>query len=75
MPRYTPAEIRGEVLQTVKEDVQRRFVIGPTVEREFWEAERAQMALDRGPCEYESVAFLPLLTQIKGLRRGNTWRR
>jgi hypothetical protein len=33
MPSCTPAEIRGEILQTVKEDVQRRFVVGTTVER------------------------------------------
>ncbi|KAF2672503.1 phosphotransferase enzyme family protein [Microthyrium microscopicum] len=49
MPNCTPAEINGEVSQVVKDDIRRRFVLGPTVEREFWEEERAQMDLDRGP--------------------------
>ncbi|CBY01477.1 hypothetical protein LEMA_P002640.1 [Plenodomus lingam JN3] len=49
MPNCAPAEIRGEVSLAVREDVRRRFVIGPTVEREFWEDERAQMSLDRDP--------------------------
>ncbi|KAH8726640.1 kinase-like domain-containing protein [Phaeosphaeriaceae sp. PMI808] len=56
IPNCAPAEIRGQVSPAVKEDVRRRFVIGPTVEREFWEEERAQMALDRGPCKCESAA-------------------
>ncbi|KAH7386943.1 kinase-like domain-containing protein [Phaeosphaeria sp. MPI-PUGE-AT-0046c] len=49
MPNYDPAEIRGQVSAAVKKDVRRRFVVGPTVEREFWEDERTQIALDRGP--------------------------
>ena len=58
MPNCAPAEIRGEVSLAVKEDVRRRFVVGPTVEREFWEDERAQMALDRGPCKCESATAI-----------------
>lgn len=57
MPNCAPAEIRGEVSLAVREDVRRRFVIGPTVEREFWEDERAQMSLDRDPCEYKSTTI------------------
>ncbi|KAF1843821.1 uncharacterized protein K460DRAFT_286920 [Cucurbitaria berberidis CBS 394.84] len=49
MPNYAPTEIRGQVSPAVKEDVRHRFVVGPSVEREFWEDGRAQMALDRGP--------------------------
>ncbi|KAH7381551.1 kinase-like domain-containing protein [Pyrenochaeta sp. MPI-SDFR-AT-0127] len=49
MPNCAPAEIRGQVSPAIKEHVRHRFVVGPTVEREFWEDERAQMALDRGP--------------------------
>lgn len=29
---------------------------GPAAERGFWEDERAQMSLDRGPCDYESAS-------------------
>jgi hypothetical protein len=58
MPHCAPAEIRGQVSPAVDEDVRGRFVVGPTVEREFWEDERAQTALDHGPCEYESAAAI-----------------
>lgn len=51
MPEYAPVEIKGPVSLAVKEDVRRRYVVGPTVAREFWEDERAQMTLDRGPCK------------------------
>lgn len=57
MPSCSPAEVEVDVSEATMEDVRHRFVIGPTVEREFWEDERAQMALDRGPCKQEWGSF------------------
>ncbi|KAJ4304590.1 hypothetical protein N0V90_000116 [Kalmusia sp. IMI 367209] len=45
------AEIQGDVTQSMKEDVAKRFVIGPVVDRTFWHRERASMEIDRGPWE------------------------
>lgn len=42
-----------------------RFVGDPTVEREFWENERVQMALDCGPCE-SICHFLSLSNPSEG---------
>ena len=35
-----------------------RFAIGPVVEREYWNRERAVMDIDRGPCRYHPSSFL-----------------
>jgi hypothetical protein len=50
-PGCEKAEIIGEVPQSLKEEVENRFVIGPVVDRGFWHRERASMDIDRGPCE------------------------
>lgn len=53
---------RGDIDQTLSRDIlvdgtrQDRFVLGPSVSAAFWEAERLDMDIDRGPCE--SVAFM-----------------
>jgi hypothetical protein len=39
----------GDVSQSLKQEVQERFVVGPVVDRDFYHAERATMSLDRGP--------------------------
>ena len=44
------AEIQGEVPDQLRTDVSSRFLIGPVAERDFWNQERASMAIDRGPC-------------------------
>jgi hypothetical protein len=58
MPNFAPAELRGQVSPAIRKDVRRQFVVGPTVEREFWKDVRAQMSLDRGPCECKSAAAI-----------------
>ncbi|KAF1918902.1 kinase-like domain-containing protein [Ampelomyces quisqualis] len=63
-PGCETAQITGNVMDSLAADVANRFVIGPTVERAFWEKQRAVMAVDRGPsiegtsaCEYvEAIA-------------------
>lgn len=51
-PGCYKVEVTTEVPEELKRDVQSRFVIGPVVDRDFWECERAAMDIDRGPCEY-----------------------
>ncbi|KAF1961603.1 hypothetical protein CC80DRAFT_400961 [Byssothecium circinans] len=43
------AQVVGEIPQSLKEEVENRFVIGPVVDRGFWHRERAVMDIDRGP--------------------------
>ncbi|PTU21289.1 hypothetical protein P175DRAFT_0459676 [Aspergillus ochraceoroseus IBT 24754] len=43
------AEVFGDVTPEVKKTVLNRFVIGPVVERGYWNKERAMMDIDRGP--------------------------
>lgn len=70
-------EISGDVSHIVKENVRRRFVLGPSVEREFWEEGREQLDLDRGPCKCpeDILCFAFSLTHRKGLLRAHTWKR
>ncbi|KNG86723.1 hypothetical protein ANOM_005182 [Aspergillus nomiae NRRL 13137] len=44
-----PVDICADVSSELKDKVQRRFVIGPVAERNYWLKERAEMAFDRGP--------------------------
>lgn len=59
---YGSVFYRGDIDQTLSRNIlvdgtQRdRFVIGPSVSMSFWEEERRDMNLDRGPCK--SVAFV-----------------
>lgn len=52
------AQVTAGVVDGLRTDVAERFVIGPTVEREFWEKQRADMAIDRGPCMSTSVTMI-----------------
>ncbi|KAL3417139.1 hypothetical protein PVAG01_11139 [Phlyctema vagabunda] len=42
------AEVVGDVSTEIKDRIAKRFVIGPTVERDFWSKERSYMDIDRG---------------------------
>ena len=46
-----PAIVTSDVPTETQKDVRNRFVIGPAVERSFWNKERSVMAIDRGPCK------------------------
>lgn len=45
-----PALITSDAPTEVKEQVSKKFAIGPTVDRDFWKKERSTMDLPRGPC-------------------------
>ncbi|KAK8243411.1 kinase-like domain-containing protein [Phyllosticta capitalensis] len=48
-PKCESFKVAGSLPQQLKEDVERRFVIGPVVDEDFWKDERARMDIDRGP--------------------------
>lgn len=48
-PGCIKAEIAGNIEDSVKDEVSRRFVIGPVVKQSFWDQERVLMEIDRGP--------------------------
>lgn len=62
IPGCQTAEVVGDVPASVKDDIRSRFVIGPTTMRGFWEKERSQMRLDRGPCETNPKLWLTIST-------------
>lgn len=37
-------------LSSSKQEATAKFVIGPTTERSFWENEKRELDIDRGPC-------------------------
>lgn len=41
----------GDVSPDLKRDAEARFTIGPLANREFWDEERASLAIDRGTCK------------------------
>ncbi|KAI9675676.1 MAG: Phosphotransferase enzyme [Caeruleum heppii] len=43
------AEVVGSAPSELKEQVRKRFTIGPVVTRDFWSGERSKMDVDRGP--------------------------
>ncbi|KNG49901.1 duf833 domain-containing protein [Stemphylium lycopersici] len=43
------AVVASDVPQSLKQDVETRFVIGPVTEKDFWHAEQASVSIDRGP--------------------------
>ncbi|KZF23034.1 phosphotransferase family protein [Xylona heveae TC161] len=49
IPGAAMAEVVSDVPEEVKNTVMRRFAIGPVVERDYWNNERATMDIDRGP--------------------------
>lgn len=62
------AELVGSAPPELKEQVRRRFTIGPVVVRDFWSRERSEMDIDRGPCIIVRLQLLSLysLTFEKG---------
>jgi hypothetical protein len=46
-----------------------RFVIGPVVDRDFWKGNRASMAIDRGPCEFNPFAFKYAYSMLRTIWR------
>jgi hypothetical protein len=40
-----------DISTELKSDVEKRFVIGPVADRDFWTGKRGSMTIDRGPCE------------------------
>lgn len=56
-PGCETVQVTASIMDSLRADVEKRFVIGPTVEREFWEKERADMAIYRGPCMSTFIAM------------------
>ena len=50
-PSCQTAEIQGDVPESLKRDVESRFVIGPVLDTDFWDGERKSMDIHRGPCK------------------------
>lgn len=59
-PGSHPAVVSGDnILREKRENVADRFAIGPMVHTNFWNKERADMDIDRGPCTHcTSTHFL-----------------
>ena len=47
-----PALITSVIPPELKEQVSKKFTIGPTVERDFWKKERSSMDISRAPCKF-----------------------
>ncbi|KAF2851214.1 hypothetical protein T440DRAFT_395295 [Plenodomus tracheiphilus IPT5] len=48
-PGCEKAKIIGDLPLSTKQEIERRFVIGPVVDRDFWHRDRASMDISRGP--------------------------
>ncbi|TVY81629.1 Altered inheritance of mitochondria protein, partial [Lachnellula suecica] len=48
-PGCEAAKVVGDISAHLKGVVEKRFSIGPVVDRDFWNGKRASMAIDRGP--------------------------
>ncbi|KAH7381813.1 kinase-like domain-containing protein [Cadophora sp. MPI-SDFR-AT-0126] len=48
-PGCEAAKVVGDISAELKGVVEKRFIIGPVVDRDFWNGKRASMAIDRGP--------------------------
>lgn len=68
-----PVDICADVSPELKDKIKRRFVIGPVAERHFWSKERAEMALDRGPCLLSTHLLIVLTDPLKGNNRRITY--
>ena len=55
------AEVMNDTSPEVKSEVEKRFSIGPVVERDFWTKERSVMDIDRGPCMCSTFLMLKFL--------------
>ncbi|MCJ1478981.1 Phosphotransferase enzyme [Lambiella insularis] len=47
-PDCEPAKVVGNISAELKGVVEKRFTIGPVVDRDFWNGKRASMAIDKG---------------------------
>lgn len=69
---YGSVFYRDDIDQTLSRDIlvdgtrQDRFVVGPSVSPDFWEGERRDMDIDRGPCESAAFVERPALTFATG---------
>jgi hypothetical protein len=54
-PGCEKAEIASDVPQSQRKEVESRFVLGPVSNNDFWDKERASLAINRGPCELLNI--------------------
>ena len=57
-----PSSTSMAALVEMGEGATREFVLGPTTERSFWEDEKCELDIDRGPCMSTSL-LPPFLSQ------------
>jgi hypothetical protein len=62
-----PAEMINDAPTELKEKVSKRFTIGPSVERGFWNKERSTIDIDRGPCMFYDFKYNCLSLSAKQL--------
>ncbi|RYP57608.1 hypothetical protein DL769_009386 [Monosporascus sp. CRB-8-3] len=48
-PGCVEARAEGDLPASLCAEIERRYVVGPVADRDFWEGERKSMAIDRGP--------------------------
>jgi hypothetical protein len=60
----------GDIPAELKRVAEERFVIGPVVDRDFWNGKRASMAIDRGPCKFNMFAIMNEYSILIPLYRG-----
>lgn len=53
-----PAQIISDAPTELKDQVSKKFTIGPTVDRDFWNKERSAMDISRGPCMFYILIML-----------------
>ena len=58
LPGYGSIFFRNDVDPKMATVVDETFVIGPSLDRNFWSEERETMDIDLGPCEISSIYFL-----------------
>ncbi|KAF2728298.1 hypothetical protein EJ04DRAFT_546854 [Polyplosphaeria fusca] len=55
VPEVQPIKITSDLAQEAKNDIERRFSIGPSVQRKLWAKERTNMSKYHGPCTNSTV--------------------
>ena len=67
-----PALLTSEASPELKNQVNKKFSIGPTVDRGFWNKERSSMQISRGPCKHFHAALCDsFANSFKGERLKN----
>ncbi|PLN86156.1 kinase-like domain-containing protein [Aspergillus taichungensis] len=70
IPGAAAAEIMGDVPAEVKNTVMHKFMIGPVVDRAFWNKERAMMNIDRGPWKHpRDLAVSPARRELEWIKQ------